>query len=83
MRQQAADIAEVHNHKVGLAFFFTQTGTTTNDLLEFGHGAYHFIQHDQLCHLAVRAGGQQLGSRCDNGVWRGNRNEIGLFAKND
>ena len=43
---------------MSLAFLFAQTGASAYDLLELGHGADHFIQHDQLGHLAVSAGGK-------------------------
>ena len=78
--KQSADITEVHDHKMGFAFLFAQTGTTANNLLEFGHGANHFIKHDQLGHLAVCTGREQLGGSCNNRVWSRNRNEIVQLA---
>ena len=51
---------------MSLTFLFTQTGATTDDLLEFRHGADHLIKNDQLSHLAVRTGGQQLGGGCND-----------------
>ena len=78
--KQAAYIPEVHNYKVGLAFLFAQTGTTANDLLELGHRANHFVQHDQLGHLTVCTGGQQFGSCGDNRAFLAGGNEIFQFA---
>ena len=59
-----------------LAVAFTQPRTAPNDLLKLCHGADHLIQHNQLCHFAVRAGGQQLGGRGNHRVRLRNRNEV-------
>ena len=61
---------------MGLAFFFAQTGSAANDLLEFCHRANHFIQDNQLCHLAIRARGEQLGGSRNNRIFRANRDKI-------
>ena len=61
---------------MGLAFFFAQTGSTANDLLKLCHRANHFIQDNQLCHLAIRTRGEQLGSSCNDRVFFSNRDKI-------
>lgn len=59
-----------------LALLLAQARAPADDLLELRHGADHFIQHDQLGHLAVRARGKQLGGRGDHRVLRPNGDEI-------
>ena len=59
-----------------LALLLAQARAPADDLLELRHGADHFIQHDQLGHLAVRARGKQLGGRGDHRVLRPNGDEV-------
>jgi len=37
--------------------FFKESGVTTYDLLELGHGTYHFVENNQRGHFAVNTGG--------------------------
>ena len=67
--KKAAHISEVHHNKMGLAFFFAQTGSTANDLLKLSHRTNHFIQNNQLCHLAIRTRGEQLGGSRNNRIF--------------
>ena len=62
-----------------LAFFFSNTGSSPNNLLECGHAFNSLIKNNQLCHLAVRSGGEKLRSRCDNRIRAGHRDEIIKF----
>ena len=59
-----------------LALFFTQSGTSADDLLELRHRANILIKHDQLGHFAVRTRRQKLGSRGDNRIRRADRDEV-------
>ena len=43
-----------------LAFLLPQTRTASDNLLELRHGTDHFVENDQLCHLAVSAGRKQF-----------------------
>ena len=64
---------------MGLAFFFPQACTTANNLLKFGHGANHFIQHNQFGHFAIGPGRKQLGRGCNHRIGRRNRDEVFQF----
>ena len=58
------------------ALFFTQPRAASDDLLELGHGADHFVEHDELCHFTVGTGGEQLGGRCNDGTLGTGGNEV-------
>ena len=53
-------IPEIHNDEMVLAFLLPQTGAASDNLFELRHGTDHFVENDQLCHLAVRAGRKQF-----------------------
>ena len=59
-----------------LALFFTQSGTSADNLLKLGHRADILIKHDQLCHFAVSTRRQELRSRSDNRIRRADRDEV-------
>ena len=65
---------------MGLTVLFPQPGSSADNLLELRHGANHFIQHNELCHFAVRPGGQQLGGGCNHRIGRGNGNKVVQLA---
>ena len=57
-----------------------QAGTAADNLFELGHGTDHLIQHDQLGHLAVGSGGEELGGRGDDRVLCRDGDEIVQLA---
>ncbi|MPM68269.1 hypothetical protein SDC9_115200 [bioreactor metagenome] len=60
VRKQARNIAKVHDRKVCFTFLFSKPGSAADNLLKFSHGADHLIKNNQLGHLAVGTGGEQL-----------------------
>ena len=78
--KQTGHIAEVHDREVGLTLLLPQAGATADDLLELCHGADHLVQNDQLDHLAVGPGGEQLRRCGDDRALRGCGDKILQFA---
>ena len=74
--KQSANIAEIHYYEMSFTFFFTQSCTTSDNLLKLCHGSDHFIQNNELRHLTVRTGRQKLGCGCNDGIWRRDGNEV-------
>ena len=78
--KESRHVSKVHNDKMRLAILFSDTGSTTDDLLKGGHTLNCLIQDNQFCHFAVCSGGKQLGCRSDNGIRAGHGDEIVKFG---
>ena len=78
--KESRHISEVHNDKMCLAVLFSDTGSTTDDLLKGGHTLNRLVQNNQLCHFAISPGRKKLRSRSDNRIRTGYGDEIIKFG---
>ena len=68
--------SEIHDGEAELALILAHTGTAADDLLKLRHGVDVLIEHDQLRHLTVGAGRQELGGGRDDRILRGDGDEV-------
>ena len=78
--KQPCHIPKIHNNKMCLAVFFSDPGSSPDNLLESGHALNRLVKNNELSHLTVCAGGKQFGCCCNNGIWFGYRDEIVKFG---
>ena len=78
--KQPCHIPKIHHDKMGLAVLFSDTGSSSNNLLESGHALNGLVENNELGHLAVCTGGKQFRCCCNNGIWFGYRDEIVKFG---
>ena len=78
--KEPCHVSKVHNDKMRLAVLFSDTGSTTDDLLKGGHTLNRLVQDNQLCHFAVCSGGKQLRCSSDNWIRAGYGDEIVKFG---
>jgi len=62
------------------AVFFSDTGSTPDNLLESGHALNRLVKNNELGHLTVSSGGKQFRCCCNNGIRFGYRDEIVKFG---
>ena len=77
--EQSCDTSKIHNNKMRLTLFFTQTSASANDLLKFSHRTDIFIQYNQFCHFAIRTSWKQLWCCSNHRIWWWNGNKIIKF----
>ena len=78
--KEPCHVSKVHNDKMCLAVLFSDTGSTTDDLLKGGHTLNRLVQDNQLCHFTVCSGGKQLRCSSDNWIRAGHGDEIVKFG---
>ena len=60
--------------------FFAQPCAAADDLFELGHGADHFVKHNELCHFTVGSGREKLGGRRNDGTLGAGGDEVFQLA---
>lgn len=63
-----------------LAVLFSDTGSSSNNLLEGSHTLNGLVENNELGHLTVCTGGKQFRGCCNNGIWLEYRDEIVKFG---
>ena len=65
---------------MGLSVFFSDAGSSPDNLLERGHALNRLVENNELGHLTVCTGGEQFRGCCNNGIWLEYRDEIVKFG---
>ena len=74
--EKLSSISEIQYFKMPFTLIYSQTGSTTDNLLKFSHGTNFFVNHNQSAGFTVNSGREHFGSSYDTWIWLVNVNKV-------
>ena len=77
--KQTRHITKIHDCKMGLTFFFTDSGSTTHNLLKLCHGTNALVKYNEFNHFAIHSCREQFTCSGNDGVLGSDGNKVVKF----